>query len=235
MLEGADAALNRLQLDYVDLIFCHQPDFHTPVEETVRAMTHLIDQGKALYWGTSEWTGERIREACEIARREHLIAPVMEQPQYHMFHRERVEKEYARLYADCGLGTTIWSPLASGLLTGKYAGGVPDDSRLALPEYQWLRDQIMTDEGKRRIEKAAQMTPIAEELGMTTAQLAIAWCLKNPNVSTVIMGASKVGQLEENLKAMDFVSALTDDVMERIEAILENKPVMDRDWRNISP
>ncbi len=231
ILEGTDAALKRLQLDYVDLIFCHRPDFHTPTEETVRAMSHVVSQGQALYWGTSEWTAEQIRQACEFARQEHLIPPTMEQPQYHMFHRERVEKEYERLYRDIGLGTTIWSPLASGLLTGKYNDGVPDGSRLALKEYDWLRSNVLNEEGRRRIEKVKKLTPLAKELGGTMAQLALAWCLKNPNVSTVITGASQPRQVVENMKALDFVAQLTPEVIDQIEKILENKPTPDLDWR----
>ncbi len=229
--EGTDAALKRLQLDYVDLIFCHRPDFYTPVEETVWAMNHVIQQGKAFYWGTSEWTAEQIRKAYEFALREHLIPPTMEQPQYNMFTRERVEKEYGPLYDDFRLGTTIWSPLASGLLTGKYIDGIPDDSRLAHPEYQWLRLRLAQEGWDERIEKIKKLRPIAKELGATLAQLAIAWCLKNPSVSTVITGATKVSQVVENMQALDVVGKLTDNVMEQIETVLQNKPQPDQDWR----
>jgi voltage-dependent potassium channel beta subunit len=231
ILEGTEAALGRLQMDYVDLIFCHRPDLHTPVEETVRAMTHLINQGKALYWGTSEWSAERIRAAHGIARREHLIPPTMEQPQYNMFHRDRVEREYDRLYTEIGLGTTVWSPLASGLLTGKYNDGIPKDSRLALSDYEWLRDQVLSEEGRRRIEKVRRLAPVAKELGCTLAQLALAWCLRNPNVSTVITGASRPQQVIENMKALAVADELTAAVMERIEEILDNKPEPEPDWR----
>lgn len=224
LLEGTDASLARLQLDYVDLLFCHRPDIHTPILETVRAMTHLISQGKVFYWGTSEWSAEQIREACEVARREHLIPPTMEQPQYNMFHRERVEHEYARLYESCGLGLTVWSPLASGILTGKYNEGIPADSRMNTPGYEWLKRQLTSDEGKTRIEKVRKLSAVAEELGCTTAQLALAWCLKNPHVSTVITGATKPEQVKENMKALDVADKLTPEVMERIEGILENKP-----------
>lgn len=224
ILEGSDVALKRLQMDYVDLIFAHRPDINTPIEETVRAFNHLINQGKVLYWGTSEWSAAQIMEAYAVARREHLIPPQMEQPQYNMFHRERVESEYAHLYKEIGLGTTIWSPLASGLLTGKYNLGIPEDSRGSLEGYEWLRERF-TDEGARKeIAKVQKLTPIAEELGATMAQLALAWTLKNPNVSTTITGASRVSQVKENMKAMDLVAKLTPDVMERIEAILDNKP-----------
>ncbi len=231
IIEGTDAALTRLQTDYVDLVFCHRPDLHTPTEETVRAMSHLVNQGKALYWGTSEWSADQICQAYEIARREHLVPPTMEQPEYNMFHRERVEREYTRLYEEIGLGTTIWSPLASGLLTGKYNDGIPEGSRLALKEYGWLRDQVLNDEGKRRIVKVQQLARVAQELSCSLAQLALAWCLKNPNVSTVITGASKPEQVVENMKALAVVDRLTPDVMDQIEAILDNKPKMELDWR----
>lgn len=232
IVEGTDAALRRFGLDYVDLIFCHRPDLHTPVEETVRAMNHVIHQGKALYWGTSEWPAELILEASWIARRERLIPPVMEQPQYHMFHRERFEKEYAPLYERLGLGTTIWSPLAGGLLTGKYNDGVPEGTRLSLPDYEWLRRQVLSEEGTRRIEKVKRLAPLAQELGGTLAQLAIAWCLTNPNVSTVITGASRAGQVSENMKALEVAERLTPEVMNRIEGVLENRPQPEQDWRN---
>ena len=232
IVEGTDAALKRLQLDYVDLVFCHRPDFHTPVEETVRAMSHVVDSGRAFYWGTSEWSAEQIRQAYDFARSEGLVPPTMEQPQYHMFHRERVEREYARLYADIGLGTTIWSPLASGLLTGKYNDGVPEGTRLSLPDYEWLRRQVLSEEGTRRIEKVKRLAPLAQELGGTLAQLAIAWCLTNPNVSTVITGASRAGQVSENMKALEVAERLTPEVMNRIEGVLENRPQPEQDWRN---
>jgi aryl-alcohol dehydrogenase-like predicted oxidoreductase len=199
--------------------------------ETVRAMSHLIDTGRALYWGTSEWSADQIRHAYDVAVREHLVPPTMEQPQYHMFHRERVEREYARLYTEIGLGTTIWSPLASGLLTGKYNDGVPKNSRLALEEYKWLRDQILSEEGQRRIEKVRRLAPLADELDCSLAQLALAWCLANPCVSSVITGASKPEQVVQNVKAVDVAPRLTPQVMERIEAILGNKPTPEKDWR----
>jgi voltage-dependent potassium channel beta subunit len=231
ILEGIDASLMRLQLAYVDLIFCHRPDIHTPIEETVRAMTQVIEQGKAFYWGTSEWSGEQIKDAVYTSRREHLIPPQMEQPEYNMFSRERVEKEYARLYRDFGLGTTIYSLLASGLLTGKYNEGIPQGTRASLPDYQWLREDFEREEARRNIEKVKRLQPIAEELGCTVAQLALAWCLKNPHVSTVITGASRPEQVHENMKALEIVARLTDSVMERIETILENKPHPESDFR----
>ena len=231
LFEGLDASLKRLDMEYVDLLFCHRPDIHTPIEETVWAMTDIIRQGKAFYWGTSEWSAVQIMEAYGIARREHLIPPLMEQPEYNMFHRERVEAEYARLYADIGLGTTIWSPLASGLLTGKYNEGIPQGTRANLKGYEWLREEFESEENKKNIQKVRQMTPLAQELGCSMAQLALAWCLKNPNVSTVITGASKASQVKENMAALDVVAKLTDDVMEKIETILENKPEGERDYR----
>ena len=224
IVEGADAALKRLQMEYVDLIFCHRPDISTPIQETVWAMNHVINQGKAFYWGTSEWSAQQITEAYAIARREHLIPPTMEQPQYHMFHRQKVEKEFARLYAEIGLGTTIWSPLASGLLTGKYNRGIPEGTRATLEGYEWLRNQFEDDKAKGRIEKVKQLEPVAKELGCSLAQLAIAWCLKNPHVSSVITGASRSQQVTENMKALDVATQLTDDIMQQIEAILDNKP-----------
>ncbi len=232
ILEGVDAALARLQVDYVDLVFCHRPDIHTPVEETVRAMSFLVDQGKALYWGTSEWSALRIQQAYDIARLEHLTPPTMEQPQYHMFHRERVEAELAPLYEEFGLGTTIWSPLASGILTGKYNQGIPKGTRFDLPGYEWLREHLSSPEGQQRIQKVRQLTPLAQELGCTMAQLALAWCLKNPHVSTVITGASKPSQVNENMKALDVVPKLTGDVMARIEEILDNRPEGEPDYRD---
>ncbi len=231
ILEGTDAALTRLGLEYVDLIFCHRPDFHTPVEETVRAMSHVIDQGKALYWGTSEWPAERILEAYHVARRERLIPPLMEQPQYHLFHRERFEKEYAPLYERIGLGTTIWSPLAGGLLTGKYADGVPGGTRSTLKGYEWLRSRYDSDTAKAHLEQVKLLAQVAADLDCTVAQLGLAWCLKNPNVSTAIVGASTTSQLVENLGAIDVVDRITEQVMERIEEIVGNKPTPEEDLR----
>lgn len=221
LMQAIDGSLKRLQMDYVDLIFCHRADPNTPIEETVRAMHDIINSGKALYWGTSEWTAAEIMAAWQIAERHHLHKPQMEQPQYNMIWRERVEKEYSRLYDDIGLGLTIWSPLASGLLTGKYNNGLPDDSRAALPGYEWLR-RLLTDPS--RLDKVKALQPVADELGCTMAQLALAWCVKNPRVSTVITGASRASQVVENMKALDVVPKLTADVMEQIDGILGNKP-----------
>lgn len=213
--QALDGSLARLQLDYVDLVFCHRPDPDTPIEETVWAMSDMVASGKALYWGTSEWPAADIVAAWHIADRHHLHRPVMEQPQYNLFHRERVEREYARLYADYGLGTTVWSPLASGLLTGKYAAGIPAGSRATLKGYEWLAERL-SDEAK--IARVARLAPIAADLGCTLAQLALAWCLKNPHVSTVITGASRVEQVRENLAALPVVARLAPDVMARIDA-----------------
>uniref|UniRef100_A0A7C1FDS8 Aldo/keto reductase n=1 Tax=Caldilinea aerophila TaxID=133453 RepID=A0A7C1FDS8_9CHLR len=218
LMQAIDGSLKRFGLEYVDLIFCHRPDPNTPIEETVFAMDDIIRQGKALYWGTSEWSADEIRAAWEIAERHHLHKPQMEQPQYNMLHRDRVEKEYARLYEDIGLGLTTWSPLASGLLTGKYNEGIPADSRANLPGYEWLK-AMLTDPKRLAIVRALQ--PIANDLGCTMSQLAIAWCVKNPNVSTVITGASRVSQVHENMKALEVVPKLTDDVMAQIDTILK--------------
>jgi voltage-dependent potassium channel beta subunit len=231
IIEGTRAALARLQMDYVDLIFCHRPDIYTPIEETVRAMNFIVDQGLAFYWGTSEWSAEQIMQAHSIARREHLVPPLMEQPQYNMFYRERVEKEYARLYEEIGLGTTIWSPLASGLLTGKYNHGIPEGTRVTLSGYEWLRERFEKEETQKQIAQVRKLSLVAEKIGCSMAQLAIAWCLKNPNVSTVITGASRASQVVENMKALEFVERLDQEIMEEIEGILGNKPSPVPDFR----
>jgi voltage-dependent potassium channel beta subunit len=217
LMQAIDGSLERLKLDYVDLVFCHRPDADTPIEETVQAMSDMITAGKALYWGTSEWSAAEIYAAWEIAERHHLHKPVMEQPQYNLFHRERFEKEYARLYADLGIGTTTWSPLASGLLTGKYNNGIPKDSRGAIKGYEWLAESLTN---QAQIAKVKQLAPIADELSCTLAQLALAWCLKNPHVSTVITGASRPAQVIENMGALDVVPKLVPEVMARIDAIV---------------
>lgn len=232
IIEGANNALQRMQTDYVDLIFCHRPDQHTPIEETVRAMNQVIQSGKAFYWGTSEWSADELREAYHIARRLHLRPPLMDQPQYNMFHREKVEKEFKSLYDEIGLGTTTWSPLASGLLTGKYNEGIPDESRLALDQYSWLRENLLeTDEGKNRLEKVEKLAGIANDIGLRMPHLALAWCLKNPDVSTVITGASKPEQVRQNMEAIDKVDLLTPEVMESIEEVLDNRPEPKQDFR----
>jgi voltage-dependent potassium channel beta subunit len=222
--EGLDASLDRLKLDYVDLLFCHRPDPKTPIEETVWTMTDMIRSGLVFYWGTSEWSAPQIMEAWAIARREHLIPPTMEQPQYNMFCRERVEKEYAPLYAQIGLGTTIWSPLASGVLTGKYEDGIPAGTRATLPGYEWLRKKFDEPATRDQVARVKKLRAVAKDLECTLSQLAIAWCAHNPVVSTVILGASNAEQLRENLGAAEVVPRLTDAVLERIEAVLENRP-----------
>ncbi|CAN0622244.1 NADP-dependent oxidoreductase domain containing protein [Burkholderia multivorans] len=217
LLNAIDGSLHRLELDYVDLVYCHRPDPNTPIEETVWAMSDMITRGKALYWGTSEWSADEIRAACDIAVRHHLHQPVVEQPQYNLFHRKRVEQEYRRLYEDLGLGLTTWSPLASGLLTGKYRHGVPAGSRAQLQGYDWLREQL-TDPAKNDI--VEKLGHIAGELGCNAGQLAIAWVLTNPHVSSVITGASRVEQIVENMHALDVVAKLTPDIKQHIEDLV---------------
>ena len=224
VVEACHQAMARLQVDYLDLYFCHRPDPEVPMEELVRTMTELIQQGKVFYWGTSQWSAQQLMEAYSVARQYNLIPPTMEQPHYNMFNRQLVEVEYGRLYEAIGLGTTIWSPLASGLLTGKYNEGIPEDSRVNLPGYEWLREMIESEEGQRQLAAVRELAQIAEELGTNMPRLAIAWCLKNPNVSTVITGASRVEQVHDNMQALDVVAQLTDDVMARIESVLGNKP-----------
>jgi voltage-dependent potassium channel beta subunit len=215
LFQAIDGSLERFGLDFVDLLFCHRADPETPIEETVWAMSDIVSSGKALYWGTSEWSADEIRTAWEIAERHHLHKPVVEQPQYNLLTRHKVEHEYAPLYDDIGLGLTTWSPLASGLLTGKYLDGADlTGTRAGLPGYEWIRKNV-TDE--QRSAKVRNLLPIAEELGCTLAQLAIAWCARNPRVSTVITGASRVSQVEENMRALDVLPRLTDDVMARID------------------
>jgi voltage-dependent potassium channel beta subunit len=214
LMQAMDGSLQRMQLDHIDLIYCHRPDPHTPIEETVRAMSDLITQGKALYWGTSEWAAADIRAAWELAERHHLHKPVVEQPEYNLFHRRRVEQEYARLYEDMGLGLTTWSPLASGLLTGKYQAGVPAGSRGAMENMAGLRDGLLNADKNAAV---ARLAPIAADLGCSTAQLAIAWAAHNPRVSTVITGASKLEQLQSNLGAAGFIDKITPQVKQRID------------------
>ena len=219
VVEACHAALKRLKVDYLDLYFCHRPDRETPIEETVWALNHLLQQGKILYWGTSEWSAQEIMEAHMVAREWRLIGPVMEQPQYNMWHRQRVEKEYRQIYTTVGLGTTIWSPLASGALTGKYLGKFPEGTRLGMAELSWLKERWLTPE---RLEFVRKLKKLADQLGTSIPKLAIAWCLKNPHVSTVILGASKVAHLEETLESLDTVPLLTAEVMEQIDGYSEN-------------
>lgn len=214
LLYAIDGSLERLGLEFVDLLFCHRPDPETPIEETVWAMSDIIASGKALYWGTSEWSAEAIEEAYDVAERYRLRKPVMEQPQYNLLWRNRVEEEYAPLYEKHGMGTTVWSPLASGALTGKYLDGIPEGSRAALPGYEWLREHILTPAND---DKVRRVLSVAEELGCTPAQLAIAWCARNPNVSTVITGASHVEQVRENMGALEVMPRLTEEIIARLE------------------
>ncbi len=230
VIEGTRAALDRLGLEYVDLVFCHRPDLHTPVEETVRAMNHVLDRGWAFYWGTSEWDARQVEEAIGVARELGLVPPAMEQPQYHMFHRDRVEAELAPLCRR-GLGLTTWSPLASGLLTGKYNDGVPPDSRLALPDYGWLRDSVLGPGSAERIAKVRALADVARGLDCTPAQLAIAWCLRNRDVSSVILGASRPQQVRENLGALEVAARLSPETLDRIEQVLQNRPRPPADYR----
>lgn len=215
LIHAVDQSLERMQLDFLDVIYCHRADPNTPIEETVWALSDIIDAGKALYWGTSEWAADEIRAAWEVAERHHLHKPVVEQPQYNLLNRQRVEQEYARLYDDIGLGTTIWSPLGSGVLTGKYRDGIPDDSRGALDGYGWLAPRLTDADQLAKVER---LRPIADELGCSMAQLAIAWCAANPHVSTVITGASRASQVVENFAAIDVLGLLTPEILERIDA-----------------
>ncbi|HMB22102.1 MAG TPA: aldo/keto reductase [Anaerolineales bacterium] len=226
LIEGINGSLQRLQLDYVDLIYCHRPDATTPIEETVWAMHNIIEWGKAIYWGTSEWAAAEIAAAIEIAERHHLHKPVTEQPVYNLFERHRFTREYERVYKTYGYGSTVWSPLASGLLTGKYSKGIPRDSRGALEGYDWLHKHL-TDQEK--LAKVQALEPIAQELGCKLSQLALAWCLKNPLVSSVITGASRVEQVHENMKAAEVAPKLTPEVMERIEAIFNGRQEEDEE------
>lgn len=223
IIEGCHAALKRLKVDYIDLFFCHRPDKNTPIEETVWAMNTLIQQGKILYWGTSEWANDEIMAAFVFAEKNHLIGPSMEQPQYNMFERTKLEKDYLLLFRDFGLGTTIWSPLASGLLTGKYNNSMPTDNRLHIEGMDWLKERTLGD--VTRIEKTKQLDLLAKEIGTSLPKLGVAWCAKNTNVSTVILGASKTEQLKETITSLEVLPLLTGDVMEKIETILQNKPV----------
>jgi voltage-dependent potassium channel beta subunit len=221
IVEACHAALNRLQVDYLDLFYCHRPDVHTPIAETVWTMHNLIQQGKVLYWGTSEWSAQQITEAHYVAERYKLIAPVMEQPQYNMFERQKIEAEFLPLFSNFGLGTTTFSPLASGLLTGKYLNSLPEDSRMKLKDLDWLKRSALTESKQHKV---AQLQQLADEMGVSLAKLSIAWCLKNPHVSSVILGASRVEQLHENLGALEVVKSISPEVQEKIEAVLQNKP-----------
>lgn len=221
IFEGTNNALKRLQLDYVDLLFAHRPDKETPIEETVWAMHQLIMQGKALYWGTSEWSASEIMQAHYFAEKNHLVGPVMEQPQYNMLWRDKMEMEFQLLFRDFGMGTTIWSPLASGLLSGKYDDADPKDARFSMENIEWLRNRLLVEDNIRKVKL---LKSLADKLGTSLPKLSIAWCLRNPNVSTVILGASKTSQLIENLKSIEVVHLMTDEVMEEIDQITGTKP-----------
>ena len=214
--------MKRLQVDYIDLFFCHRPDKETPIEETVWAMNSLIQQGKILYWGTSEWNASEIMEAILVAEKNHLIGPTMEQPQYNMIHREKMEKEFLHLFKHHGIGTTIWSPLASGLLTGKYSGEKKDNTRLDIEGMDWLKKQLLVEENLKRVDETKI---IADKLNTMLPLLGIAWCLKNPNVSSVILGASKTSQLTENLKALELLPLMTQEIMNEVDSVWKTKPV----------
>lgn len=224
LMEACHEALQRLQLDYLDLFFCHRPDTNVPIEEVVWTMHNLIQQGKILYWGTSQWSAAEIMEAHRVAQQYGLIGPTVEQPQYNMFERFKVEQDYLPVFQNVGLGTTIWSPLAAGFLTGKYLNGIPDDSRLAIQGFDWLKERWVQE---AKIEKVKKLAVLAQEMGVSLAELAIAWTIKNPNVTTAILGATKKHQLEENLKALQVLPLLTPEIMEKIEQILRNKPILD--------
>ena len=223
LTEACNEALQRLQLDYLDLFFCHRPDKGTPIEETVWTMHNLIQQGKILYWGTSEWSGVEIMEAHRVAHQYRLIGPAMEQPQYNLLERNKMENEFGMIFKTVGMGTTIWSPLASGLLSGKYNDGIPDGSRFGLTGFDWLKDRWMKDD---LLNKVRQLGNLANELGISQAELSIAWCIKNPNVTTAILGATRKEQLLQNLKSLDAVAKLNDEVMQRIEDIVQTKPAL---------
>ncbi|MBB6498246.1 aldo/keto reductase [Pedobacter cryoconitis] len=223
IIEACNAALKRLQVDYLDLYFCHRPDKNTPIEETVWAMNTLLQQGKILYWGTSEWSASEIMEAIRVARQYNLIGPTMEQPQYNLIERNKLENEYLLLFKEYGLGTTIWSPLASGLLSGKYTSGEAKNTRLDMKGLEWLKESALAEE---KLAKVKKLQVLADDLNVPLAKLSLAWCLKNPNVSTVILGASKVEQLKENLTTLDVLPLLTDEVMENIEKVMQTKPVL---------
>jgi len=224
LVEACHEALLRLQVEYLDLFFCHRPDTAVPIEEVVWTMNTLIQQGKIFYWGTSQWSGAEIMEAHRVAQQYHLIGPTMDQPQYNMFERNKIELDYLPVYKNVGLGTTIWSPLAAGFLTGKYIDGLPDDSRFAIKGYEWLKERWLQED---RMQKVKELAALAKDMNVSLASLSIAWCIRNPNVTTAILGATKKEQLLENLKALEVLPKLDVLVMERIEGILKNKPVLD--------
>jgi len=219
--EACHEALQRMQLDYLDLYFCHRPDKNTPMEELVWTMNILIQQGKILYWGTSEWSAQEIMEAHMVAEKNHLIGPAVEQPEYNLFHREKMESEFLKIFRDIGMGSTIWSPLASGLLTGKYNNGIPEGSRMSIPGFDWLKEKVIVEE---KIEKVKKLKPVADKLGSNLASLSIAWCIKNPDTTTAILGATNKEQLKQNLEALKLLPLLSEDILNEIEDIVQTKP-----------
>jgi len=223
LTDACNAALQRLQVDYLDLFFCHRPDPETPIEETVRAMHALVIQGKIIYWGTSEWEAAQIEEAYKVAEKHYLTPPTMEQPEYNMFNRSKLEKEYLELFKKRGLGTTIWSPLASGLLTGKYKNGIPEDTRMNLSGYEFLRERLESEIGRTMVDKAKQLEKLADTVGISLVNMALGWCLQNKNVSTVILGASRPEQLKQNLKTLDYLDQFDDSLMQQIDKIISNQ------------
>ena len=223
LTDACNAALQRLQVDYLDLFFCHRPDPETPIEETVRSMHTLVIQGKIIYWGTSEWEASQIEEAYQIAEKYYLTPPTMEQPEYNMFNRSKLEKEYIDLFKKRGLGTTTWSPLASGLLTGKYKNGIPEDTRMNLSGYEFLRQRLESEEGRVMVNKVKQLEELADTAGIPLVNMALGWCLQNKNVSTVILGSSKPKQLKQNLKTLDYVDQFDDSLMQQIDKIISNQ------------
>ncbi|MBT7610851.1 MAG: aldo/keto reductase [Bacteriovoracaceae bacterium] len=232
IVDACHNALKRLQVEYLDIFYCHRPDLDTPILETVVTMNHLITQGKVLYWGTSEWPPELIVKANEVAKQNGLVGPNVEQPEYNMFNRQKVEKDYLYLYEDMGLGLTTWSPLASGVLTGKYNESIPSDSRLSLLNFTWLQSLVLSDKGKEKISKVKLLSSLAQDYNFTTTQLSLLWCLQNKHVSTIILGASKLTQLEENLNVLDFKNKYTAELHTEIEKILNNTPLQEIDWKN---
>ncbi|XP_060794207.1 voltage-gated potassium channel subunit beta-1-like isoform X4 [Neoarius graeffei] len=232
IIEGLKASLERLQLEYVDVVFANRPDSNTPMEETVRAMTHVINQGMAMYWGTSRWSAMEIMEAYSVARQFNLIAPICEQAEYHMFQREKVEVQLPELFHKIGVGAMTWSPLACGIISGKYDSGVPPSSRASLKGYQWMKDKILSEEGRRQQAKLKELQAIAERLGCTLPQLAIAWCLRNEGVSSVLLGASSTDQLAENIGAIQVLSKLSSSIIHEVDSILGNKPYSKKDYRS---
>ena len=223
LTDACNAALQRLQVDYLDLFFCHRPDPETPIEETVRAMHALVIQGKIIYWGTSEWEASQIEEAYQIAEKYYLTPPTMEQPEYNMFNRSKLEKEYIDLFKKRGLGTTTWSPLASGLLTGKYKNGIPEDTRMNLSGYEFLRQRLESEEGRVMVNKVKQLEELADTAGIPLVNMALGWCLQNKNVSTVILGSSKPKQLKQNLKTLNYLDQFDDSLMQQIDKIISNQ------------